>query len=82
MKRLSKPEHNVLTILHGCPNGATEFNLVTRHAIKPATLYLLIERGLIRPENRMVRPPYGFQIIWVILTENGHAMLARERATS
>jgi hypothetical protein len=76
--KLSTADRAVLTILAGCPSGATEFNLVTRHEVKPATLFRLIERGLIHPEERRIRPPWGWPILWVRITEHGRAALNKE----
>jgi hypothetical protein len=55
--------------------------LVTRHAIKPATLYRLVERGLIRPEERKIRPPWNWPIVWVLITAAGHEALKAKRGT-
>jgi hypothetical protein len=75
MTNLTKSEHIVLNILNGCPCGATEFNLVTRHDVKPCTLYRLIERGLIHPQERRIRPPWGWPILWVSITDHGRKAL-------
>jgi hypothetical protein len=78
MPILTDSEHIVLTILHGCPNGSTEFNLTTRCDVKPGTLYRLIERGLVQPEERRIRPPHGWPILWMTITEHGRKALRAE----
>jgi hypothetical protein len=78
MKPLTESEHIVLNILNGCPTGATEFNLVTRFDVNPATLFRLIERGLIHPHERRIRPPYGWPILWVTITDHGRKALKTE----
>ena len=77
---ISPAERAVLAILVGCPTGATEHNLVTQHDVKPATLYALVERGLIHPTERQIRPPWNWKILWVLITEAGRAALANEVA--
>jgi hypothetical protein len=72
---LNSNERAALAILAGCPTGATEYNLVTLHNVKPATLYHLVERGLIHPQERTIRPPWNFVIVWVSLTDAGRAAI-------
>jgi hypothetical protein len=76
---ISTSERAALAILAGCPSGATEFNLVTRHAVKSATLYRLVERGLVKPEQRKIRPPWNWPIMWVSITDAGRAAIKQEK---
>lgn len=76
MRRITPAERAVLTILNGCPTGATEHNLVSNHGVKPATLYQLVKHGLIHPSERQIRPPWNWKIIWVAITDAGRTALA------
>jgi hypothetical protein len=76
---ISDAERAVLTILDGCPTGATEHLLVSNHNVKPNTLYRLVVRDFIRPELRTVRPPWNFKIQWVRITDKGRAALQERR---
>jgi hypothetical protein len=76
---ITKSERAALAILAGCPTGSTEHNLVTRHDVKQTTLYRLVERGLIRPEERKIRPPWNWPITWVLITAAGHEALKAKR---
>jgi len=69
-------ELRVLRILAGCPDGATIINLVTLHAIDPATVYRLVDRGLVQPEERRIRPPFNYRIFWLKLTASGRQVLS------
>jgi hypothetical protein len=75
---INNNERAVLTILAGCPDGTTEHNLVSRHGVRPATLYRLVERGLIRPEERAIRPPWSWRIVWVHITDAGREVASWE----
>lgn len=68
-------ERKVLAMLAGCPTGATEDNLVGRHSIKRTTLFNLVQRGLIHPSERRIRPPWNFKIIWLTITPTGREVL-------
>jgi DNA-binding MarR family transcriptional regulator len=72
---INSTERKVLMMLAGCPTGATEHNLVSNHKIKRTTLYDLVQRGLIHPTERRIRPPYNFKIIWLSITPAGREAL-------
>jgi hypothetical protein len=79
MTNINPAERAVLTILDGCPTGATEHNLCCNFNVKPATLYKLVVRDFIRPELRTIRKPWNWKIQWVKITDKGRAALQEQR---
>jgi hypothetical protein len=82
MTNINPAERAVLTILDGCPSGATEHNLCCNHNVKPATLYKLVVRDFIRPELRTIRPPWNWKIQWVKITDKGRVALQQPQEDS
>jgi hypothetical protein len=70
MTQINERELAVLGILDGCLAGASEYDLVKFHAVALSTIYRLIERGLIRPEERTI-----WRTVWLQITEAGRAAL-------
>jgi hypothetical protein len=78
---LGPPERALLALLAGCPTGATEYNLVTRHKVKPVTIYNLVALGLVWPVQRKIRPPHNYQVLWVLINDAGRKALKAEALT-
>jgi hypothetical protein len=76
MPPITERERAVLAILNECPTGATEYNLVKFYAVASSTLDRLIDRGLIRSEERSARLPWNWRLVAVRITEAGRAALA------
>jgi hypothetical protein len=71
MSSAASDDLRLLEILAGCPDGATTHNLTQNHDITPASIYRVIERGQAQPQERVIRPPYGYRIIWLRITLAG-----------
>jgi hypothetical protein len=72
-KQLSVADLAVLTILSGCPEGIPANNLYTHHQVAPATIYRLIDAGMVLP--RVQTTPWT----WFVITEQGRIALKPQR---
>lgn len=54
MDKLEPRHRAALTILAGCPDGATEHALLAFNNVNPATLYDLVRDNLVRVERQFV----------------------------
>ena len=73
-QKIGEPEVSLLTLLDGCPDGATAYNLLTNHRVLMGTIHNLTERGLV---HMRVNPVSGhsFSITRVFITCTGRAVL-------
>ena len=63
-------ERRALTILANCPTGAT-LDALVRNRVKQATLYQLVERGLVDARQRRFANPPGLVVIHYWITRAG-----------
>ena len=74
--KIGVPEIALLRVLSGCPKGATEYYLVTRHNVAPSTIFRTVDAGLL--DVRMHRTDgFGWSVTWLMISRTGRAALER-----
>jgi hypothetical protein len=74
--KIGVPEVALLRVLGGCPLGATEYHLVTRHNVAPSTNFKLVDAGLLLAQTRRMAG-FGWSITWLMISGAGHIVLTK-----
>lgn len=77
--KIGAPEIALLRVLSGCPQGATEYHLVTRHNVAPSTIFRLIEAGLLHARTHRMAG-FGWSVTRLMISVAGR--VAFEKAGS
>jgi hypothetical protein len=73
--KVGVPEIALLRVISGCPKGATEYHLVTRHNVAPSTIFRLIDAGML--DVRTDRMDFGWSVAWLMISGTGRAALEK-----
>ena len=72
--KIGVPEIALLRVLSECPQGATEYTLVTRHNVVSSTIFKLVEAGLLHSRTqRMVG--ISWSATWLMISGAGRVVL-------
>jgi hypothetical protein len=77
LKRMSDA-HRLLDMLAGCPDGITQYTLMTVHGFAPSLLYRCIDLNLITVREQVVGSRRGLRSMTVFrfyISEDGRASL-------
>ena len=74
-QKIGEQEIDLLTLLSGCPDGVTAYNLLTNHRVTAGAIFNVVERGL---AHQRVNPVSGhsFSITRLFITQTGRDVLA------
>src|SRR6516162_9036456 len=74
--KIGVPEIALLRVLSVCPQGATEYHLVTRHNVAPSTIFRLVEGGLLHARTHRMAG-FSWSVTWLMISETGRVALKK-----
>jgi hypothetical protein len=79
--KIGVPEIALLRVLGGCPQGATEYHLVTRHNVAPSTIFRLVDAGLLHARtDRMAG--FSWSVTWLMISGAGRIALKKAESNA